>query len=131
MSPDSAGGAETSTHSERAERTREFVQALLDRYASYHQHKEGAAYAGLTLFGGVAGAAALSDKWPPDWGRHTTMIAVIAVTLLWAAVPRAGGAQRPKRAVRVVFASVFAWRLNPTYAAVALAGRSSFSVLSA
>ena len=76
----------STTQSERAKAAREFVQKLLDRYASYHQHKEGAAYAGVTLFAGAAGAAVVGNAWPPDWGRYTTPFAVIASTLLWAAV---------------------------------------------
>lgn len=59
---------------------------MLSREAAYHQHKEGAAYAGITLFAGIAGAAAVSDGWPPEWGAYSTALAVLASTLVWAAV---------------------------------------------
>ena len=72
--------------SERVERTREFVHALLDRYASYHEHKEAMAYAGITLFGGIAGVAAVSDVWPPHWGRYSVVLAIVVSTLLWIAI---------------------------------------------
>jgi hypothetical protein len=67
---------------ERAKQAREFVQALLTRYAAYHQHEE-AAYAGLTLFGGIAGAAAISSAWTPKWGEHSTVLAIAASVGLW------------------------------------------------
>lgn len=75
-----------STDMERVERVQAWVQALLDRYAAYHQHKEGAAYAAITLFAGIAGAAAVSSAWPSDWGRYTTVLAILVATLLWTAV---------------------------------------------
>ena len=76
----------SSTDLERVERVRAWIQALLDRYAAYHQHKEGTAYAAITLFAGIAGTAAVSHAWPPDWGRYTTVLAVSAATLAWGAV---------------------------------------------
>ena len=74
------------TNPAKTDNAREFVQAMLNRYASYHQSKESMAYAGITLFGGIAGASALSDKWPPDWGIHSSMIAIFACTFLWAII---------------------------------------------
>jgi hypothetical protein len=71
---------------ERVERTREFVQALLDRYASYHDLKETMAYAGITLFGGIVGTATVSDAWPPNWGQHSACLAIVASTLLWTTI---------------------------------------------
>ncbi len=75
-----------STDLERVERVRAWIQALLDRYAAYHQHKEGTAYAAITLFAGIAGTAAVGNAWPPAWGRYTTVLAISAATLLWGAV---------------------------------------------
>jgi len=67
-------------------RATKFVEDMLGREATYHQHKEGAAYAGITLFAGIAGAAAVSGAWPPDWGANSTVLAVLAATLVWFAV---------------------------------------------
>lgn len=67
----------------KVDNAREFVQAMLNRYASYHQNKESMAYAGITLFGGIAGASVLSKEWPPDWGSHTLLLAVLSCTFLW------------------------------------------------
>ena len=78
----------SSTDTQRFERARAFIFDMLGREAAYHQHKEGAAYAGITLFAGVAGAAAVSSAWPPQWGKYTTFLAVIAASLLWFTVLR-------------------------------------------
>lgn len=72
-----------SVNPERKENNRDFVQAMLVRYASYHQNKESMAYAGITLFGGITGASTLSTAWPPKWGSHTTVLAIVACTFLW------------------------------------------------
>lgn len=72
------------TNQERFEQARAFVESLMNRYASYHQSKESMAYAGVTLFGGLAGTASLSSNWPPDWGKHSLFLAVAASILLWA-----------------------------------------------
>lgn len=63
-----------------------FVFDMLNRAATYHQHKESAVYAGITLFAGVAGAGTISGTWPPDWGRYSVPLALGAVTLLWLVV---------------------------------------------
>ena len=62
---------------------RQFVQALMERYAAYHNHKETMAYSGLTVFAGAV-AAALVTNWPPAWGRFTPMLAPLAVVFLFA-----------------------------------------------
>ena len=67
----------------KIENAREFVQAMLNRYASYHQNKESMAYAGITLFGGITGASVLSDKWPPDWCSNSLLLPFLAGTFLW------------------------------------------------
>lgn len=75
-----------STDTGLIERARAFVFDMLGREAAYQQHKESAAYAGITLFAGIAGAGAVSGAWPPDWGRYTAPLAFGAATLLWAVV---------------------------------------------
>jgi hypothetical protein len=65
------------------ERAIGFVRGLTSRYESYHDHKESMAFTGLTLFTGSAGAALVSEAWPPSWGSHSTLLAVAAVTALW------------------------------------------------
>ena len=77
-----------STDAQRIERARAFVFDMLGREAAYHQHKEGAAYAGITLFAGLAGGGAVSSAWPPQWGQYSTILAVVAATLVWIAVLR-------------------------------------------
>ena len=70
--------------STNADRAMAFVKGLLDRYASYHNHKESMAYTGLTLFTGAGGAALVSDNWPPvAWGAHADTWALLAITALW------------------------------------------------
>jgi len=71
------------TDPEKTEKAWEFIQAMLTRYASYHQNKESMAYAGITLFGGITGASTLSASWPPKWGNHTILLAILACTFLW------------------------------------------------
>ncbi|SRR6266571_4531841 len=61
----------------------EFVRTLHDHYASYHDHKESMAYAGLTLFVGIVGAGLFTDKWPPE---PRTPWSIVAVIVLWAVV---------------------------------------------
>jgi hypothetical protein len=75
-----------SRDTQQIEHARAFVFDMLDRTATYHQHKESAAYAGITLFAGIAGAAATSSSWPPHWAHHTQILAVSLATLLWIAV---------------------------------------------
>jgi hypothetical protein len=72
--------------SEQVNSVTKFIEGMLSREAAYHQHKEGAAYAGITLFAGVAGTAAVSRAWPPEWGPYANVLAILAATLLWAAV---------------------------------------------
>src|SRR5437879_15798 len=66
-----------------ASRLIEFVRTLHDHYASYHDHKESMAYAGLTLFIGIVGTGLFADKWPP---KPASQWSVVAVVLVWAAV---------------------------------------------
>lgn len=73
---------------EQIANTRKFIEDMLSREAAYHQHKEGAAYAGITLFAGIAGTATVSGGWPPEWGPYSTVLAVLAATLVWIAVLR-------------------------------------------
>jgi len=75
-----------STNTERVERASGFVEAMLGREAAYHQHKEAAAYAGITLFAGIAGTAVVSKAWPPEWGTYTTTLAIGAATFLWVVI---------------------------------------------
>ncbi len=64
-----------------------FVKGLLDRYASYHSHKESVAFAGLILFTSAGGAALVSDNWPPvAWGARSEIWALLAITALWLGV---------------------------------------------
>lgn len=73
--------ATPSTHVDRAIA---FVKGLLDRYVSYHSHKESMAFTGLTLFTGAGGAALVSDNWPPAaWGARADVWAWLAITALW------------------------------------------------
>ncbi len=70
--------------STQADRATIFVKGLLDRYASYHNHKESMAFTGLTIFTGAGGAALISDNWPPSaWGAHSEAWALLAITALW------------------------------------------------
>ena len=68
------------------ERAIGFVAGQLDRYGSYHRHKESMAFTGLTLFAGTAGASLVSSAWPPWWGEHTRLLAIAAFTALWIGV---------------------------------------------
>jgi hypothetical protein len=44
------------------------------------------AFTGLTLFTGAAGAALVSDAWPPWWGYRSVYWAIAALTILWIGV---------------------------------------------
>lgn len=68
------------------ERVVAFVERHHDFCSAYHNHKEAMAYAGFTLYAGVAGAAILSTGWPPKWGVHTSCLAFLAATGLWVLV---------------------------------------------
>ncbi len=68
---------------DQSERAIDFVKVLLTRYTSYHDQKEGMAWAGFALFAAAAGAGLLSKSWPPQWGTRTTILALGAVTLFW------------------------------------------------
>lgn len=68
------------------ERAISFVRDLHNRYLSYHNHKESMAFTGLTLFTGAAGAALVSNEWPPSWGDNSKLFAVAAITALWLGV---------------------------------------------
>ena len=71
---------------EKVERAVNFVKDLLDRYVSYHDHKESMAFTGLTIFAGTTGASLVSSAWPPSWGEFKQLIAVAALTGLWLGV---------------------------------------------
>jgi hypothetical protein len=87
MDADQDAASQTSAASaEAVDRALDFVRVLIDRYISYHDHKASMAFTGLTLFTGVAGAALVTDAWPPSWGSYSTPLAVAAVTALWLGV---------------------------------------------
>jgi hypothetical protein len=67
------------SHKDKYERSKAFVEGEINRISSYHQSKEAMAYAGITLFGGIAGSASVSNAWPPDWGKYTLLLAVLAL----------------------------------------------------
>jgi len=71
---------------EKVNRAVAFVNGLVERYTLYRDHKESMAFTGLTLFTGAAGAALVTDAWPPNWGDHTKLLAILAVTALWLGV---------------------------------------------
>ena len=69
------------------EKVADFARVQLARYSAYHAHKESMAYVGLALFAGVVGTILVSEKWPPAaWGGHGKILALIALSLAWAAV---------------------------------------------
>ena len=68
------------------ETLRQFVSSEMERYSNLRDHKETMAYAGLALYMGAAGSALVSENWPPVWGGHSKLLAVIAITLLWVVV---------------------------------------------
>ena len=67
----------------RLDRLVTFVERQHDYYASYHNHKEGMAYAGFTVYAGIVGAAIFSSGWPPHWGVNSRVWAVVAASALW------------------------------------------------
>lgn len=69
--------------SDLQERATAFALHLSDRYRAYHDHKESMAYAAITLYIAAFTSALISDKWPPDWGRSTRVLAVLAITGVW------------------------------------------------
>lgn len=67
----------------KEERARELLRTLLDRYRSYHDHKESMAYAGLTLCLAAFGAALLANEWPPQWMLNNKGIVALAISVVW------------------------------------------------
>lgn len=45
----------------------EFVKMLREHYASYHNHKETMAHAGLVVQIALCAAVLSMEPWPPDW----------------------------------------------------------------
>jgi len=60
-----------------------FAALLVDRYRSYHDHKETMAYGGTTLF--IAGVVATitADKWPPQWLASSKCLLTAFITGVW------------------------------------------------
>jgi hypothetical protein len=52
---------ESAVSPERQVFAQQFVQALMERYASYHHHKETMAYGGLTIFAATVGTGLVSS----------------------------------------------------------------------